>query len=225
MLGALGTLPNIKQLKQFSQQSPWMDKTVMFLDTRFNDKSVQRDDPFLVYLQDTAGKAARAEISLQLSHHIQLIAQADEPVLLAREWVLQLTDEYAPLLVLTSEGDQVGEQVNFVGLRPHTVKVIVSSYSQLLEDDTDLTTAYNALRVRMLRLKFDLSIAIFVLDCLTPGSNSKHEFAQSILTEYACAYHSARLCQAGGIAAVYTAEELISAYRQKQSLFLEGKSL
>lgn len=224
MLGAFGTLPGIKQLKQFSQQYPWMENTVIYLDALFNDKAAQHDDLFLAYLQNTAGKNARSDISMQLSNFILQIAQAENPALQTREWMLQLTNEYAPLLVLMSNGEQPGNQVNFTGLNKHAVKVIMASYPQFLQDGVELNNVYNSLRVRMLRLKFDLSVATFVLDSLSIDA-SKPKVNQPVLTEHACAYHSLRLRQESNIAIEKPSDNLLTNYRSMQSLFLEGKSL
>jgi hypothetical protein len=221
MLGAFGTLPGIKQLKQFSHQYPWMKNTVIYLDALFNDKASQRDDLFLAYLQNTAGKNARSDISMQLSNFILKIAHAENPTLQAREWILQLTNEYAPLQVLMSKGEQPGDQVSFTGLNEQAAKVIMANYQHFLHDGVNLDNVYNSLNVRMLRLKFDLSVATFVLDSLSLD-DSKSAINQPVLAEHACAYHSLRLRQESNIAIDKPVDIFQANYRSMQTLFLKG---
>jgi hypothetical protein len=221
MLGAFGTLPGIKQLKQFSQQYPWMESTVPFLDALFNDETVRRDDPFLVYLQKSASRTARKDISNQLSNKIVQIAISADPALYTREWIVQLTTEYAPLNVLMSKGESPGKKIGFTGLNEHAAKIIMTSYKQYLDDGVDLNIVYNSLCIRMLRLKFDLSVATFVLDCLNQDG-SQTTVDQSLLSEHAFAYHSLRLSQAVDLFVEEPIDNMLTSYRSMQAVFLKG---
>ena len=147
-------------------EKEWLRGTILKIGTDINKLEGAIEHPYLEYLQ--SNESNKKEFVEKLSQKIIKIADSKEEIMDNRKWIVELVNEHASLKPLfTSPEDTKIEtsvhyhpcSVGFFGRSEIVVNIIESYYPELLDEVADFDAVFEQLRMRSLRLNYELSVA------------------------------------------------------------------